>query len=64
MTQKSKILNHLAKNKTISQPQASHMYKIKSLSGCITHIRNAGIPIKTVTNSAGNTAYKLSGVAQ
>ena len=47
-------------NKTLSVAQAQANYGIEKLTARISELRAAGLNVKTVTNSSGNTAYKIS----
>ena len=46
--------------RTISVAQAEANYGIAKLTARISEMRSAGLQVKTVKNSAGNTAYKIS----
>jgi hypothetical protein len=46
--------------KTLSAAQASANYGIKKLTARISELRAAGLQVKTIKNSTGNTAYKIS----
>jgi hypothetical protein len=46
--------------KTLSAAQASANYGIKKLTARISELRAAGLNVKTITNTTGNTAYKIS----
>ena len=46
--------------RTISVAQAQANYGIEKLTARISEMRAAGLNVKTVTNSSGNTAYKIS----
>jgi hypothetical protein len=47
-------------NKTLSVAQAQANYGIEKLTARISEMRAAGLNVKTITNSSGNTAYKIS----
>jgi len=46
--------------RTISVAQAQANYGIAKLTARISELRAAGLNIQTVTNSSGNTAYRMS----
>ena len=46
--------------KTLSASQAKANYGITKLSARISEMRDAGLVVYTETNSAGNTAYRIS----
>lgn len=46
--------------RTISVAQAQANYGIEKLTARISEMRAAGLQVKTVVNSTGNTAYKIS----
>ena len=46
--------------RTISVAQAQANYGIQKLTARIAELRAAGLNIQTVTNSSGNTAYRMS----
>jgi Helix-turn-helix domain len=46
--------------RTISVAQAKANYGIEKLTARIAELRAAGLNIQTVTNSSGNTAYRMS----
>ena len=45
--------------RTLSKAQAVSNYGIAQLPARIFELRQAGLVVKTVTNSSGNTAYKM-----
>ena len=47
-------------NKTLSVAQAQANYGIAKLTARISEMRSAGLVVKTVKNSTGNTAYRIS----
>jgi hypothetical protein len=47
-------------NKTLSVAQAQANYGIEKLTARISELRAAGLNVKTITNTSGNTAYKIS----
>ena len=47
-------------NKTLSIAQAQANYGIEKLTARISELRAAGLQVKTITNTSGNTAYKIS----
>jgi len=47
-------------NKTLSVAQAQANYGIEKLTARIAEMRAAGLNVKTITNTSGNTAYKIS----
>ena len=47
-------------NKTLSIAQAQANYGIEKLTARISELRAAGLNVKTITNTSGNTAYKIS----
>jgi Helix-turn-helix domain len=47
-------------NRTLSVAQAKANYGIEQLPARIFELRQAGLNVKTVTNSSGNTAYRIS----
>ena len=46
--------------RTISVAQAQANYGITKLTARISELRSAGLVVKTVKNSTGNTAYRIS----
>ena len=46
--------------RTISVAQAQANYGIAKLTARISELRSAGLVVKTVKNSTGNTAYRIS----
>jgi hypothetical protein len=46
--------------RTISVAQAQANYGIAKLTARISELRAAGLQVKTITNTSGNTAYKIS----
>jgi phosphoribosylformylglycinamidine (FGAM) synthase-like amidotransferase family enzyme len=46
--------------RTISVAQAQANYGIAKLTARISELRAAGLVVKTITNTSGNTAYKIS----
>jgi len=46
--------------RTISVAQAQANYGIAKLTARISELRAAGLVVKTVKNSSGNTAYRIS----
>ena len=46
--------------RTLSVAQAKANYGIEKLSARICEMRDAGLVVYTETNSAGNTAYRIS----
>jgi len=58
--QKSFIENYLrGTGRTLSADQARANYGIAQLPARIYEMKQAGLVVKTVTNTAGNTAYKI-----
>jgi len=47
-------------NKTLSVAQAQANYGIAKLTARISEMRAAGLNVKTITNTSGNTAYRIS----
>ena len=47
-------------NKTLSIAQAQANYGIEKLTARISELRAAGLNVKTITNTSGNTAYRIS----
>ena len=47
-------------NRTLSVAQAQANYGIAKLTARISELRAAGLNVKTITNTSGNTAYKIS----
>ena len=47
-------------NKTLSVAQAKANYGIEQLPARIFELRQAGLNVKTITNTSGNTAYRMS----
>ena len=47
-------------NKTLSVAQAQANYGIEKLTARISEMRAAGLNVKTITNTSGNTAYRIS----
>ena len=47
-------------NKTLSVAQAQANYGIAKLTARIAEMRSAGLNVKTITNTSGNTAYRIS----
>jgi len=47
-------------NRTLSVAQAQANYGITKLTARISELRAAGLNVKTVKNTAGNTAYRIS----
>jgi hypothetical protein len=47
-------------NKTLSVAQAQANYGIEKLTARIAEMRAAGLNVKTITNTSGNTAYRMS----
>lgn len=47
-------------NKTLSVAQAQANYGIEKLTARIAEMRAAGLNVKTITNTSGNTAYRIS----
>ena len=47
-------------NKTLSIAQAQANYGIEKLNARISELRAAGLNVKTITNTSGNTAYRIS----
>lgn len=45
--------------RTLSQAQAVANYGIMKLGARMSELRSAGLVVKTTTNTAGNTAYKV-----
>mgnify|MGYP000515758431 CR=1 FL=1 len=45
--------------RTISAAQAKANYGIQQLPARMSELRSAGMVVKTTTNTAGNTAYKV-----
>ena len=46
--------------RTLSVAQAQANYGIAKLTARISELRSAGLVVKTVKNSSGNTAYRIS----
>jgi hypothetical protein len=46
--------------RTISVAQAKANYGIEKLTARISELRAAGLQVKTITNTSGNTAYRIS----
>ena len=46
-------------NRTLSVAQAQANYGITKLTARISELRAAGLNVKTVKNTAGNTAYRI-----
>ncbi len=46
--------------RTISVAQAQANYGIEKLTARISELRAAGLQVKTITNTSGNTAYRIS----
>jgi len=46
--------------RTISVAQAQANYGITKLTARISELRSAGLVVKTIKNSSGNTAYRIS----
>lgn len=46
--------------RTISVAQAEANYGIMKLTARISEMRAAGLNVKTITNTSGNTAYRMS----
>ncbi len=46
--------------RTISVAQAQANYGINKLTARISELRSAGLNVKTITNTSGNTAYRMS----
>ena len=46
--------------RTLSVAQAQANYGIEKLTARISELRAAGLQVKTITNTSGNTAYKIS----
>jgi hypothetical protein len=46
--------------RTISVAQAQANYGIEKLTARISELRAAGLNVKTITNTSGNTAYRIS----
>jgi flagellar hook assembly protein FlgD len=46
--------------RTISVAQAQANYGIAKLTARISELRSAGLVVKTIKNSSGNTAYRIS----
>ena len=58
--QKSFIENYLrGTGRTLSAEQARANYGIAQLPARIYEMKSAGLVVKTVKNTAGNTAYKI-----
>jgi hypothetical protein len=58
--QKAFLENYLrGTGKTLSAVQAKANYGIAQLPARIYEMKQAGMVVKTVTNTAGNTAYKI-----
>lgn len=58
--QKAFLENYLrGTGKTLSAVQARANYGIQQLPARISELRAAGMVVKTVTNTSGNTAYKI-----
>jgi hypothetical protein len=47
-------------NRTLSVAQAQANYGITKLTARISELRSAGLNVKTIKNTAGNTAYRIS----
>ena len=47
-------------NKTLSVAQAQANYGIAKLTARISELRAAGLNVKTIVNTSGNTAYRMS----
>ena len=47
-------------NKTLSVAQAQANYGIAKLTARISELRSAGLVVKTIKNTSGNTAYRIS----
>ncbi len=47
-------------NRTLSVAQAQANYGITKLTARISELRAAGLNVKTITNTSGNTAYRIS----
>ena len=47
-------------NKTLSVAQAQANYGIAKLTARISELRAAGLNVKTIINTSGNTAYRIS----
>jgi len=47
-------------NKTLSIAQAQANYGIEKLTARISELRAAGLNVKTIINTSGNTAYRIS----
>jgi hypothetical protein len=47
-------------NRTISVSQAKANYGIEKLTARIAELRAAGLNVRTVVNTSGNTAYRMS----
>jgi hypothetical protein len=47
-------------NKTLSVAQAQANYGIEKLTARISELRAAGLNVKTIINTSGNTAYRIS----
>lgn len=47
-------------NKTLSVAQAQANYGIEKLTARISEMRAAGLNVKTIVNTSGNTAYRIS----
>ena len=47
-------------NKTLSVAQAQANYGIEKLTARISELRAAGLNVQTITNTSGNTAYRMS----
>jgi len=47
-------------NKTLSVAQAQANYGIEKLTARISEMRAAGLNVQTITNTSGNTAYRIS----
>lgn len=47
-------------NKTLSVAQAQANYGIEKLTARIAEMRAAGLNVKTIVNTSGNTAYRIS----
>ena len=45
--------------RTLSNAQAVANYGIQKLGARMSELRSAGMVVKTVTNTSGNTAYKV-----
>ena len=47
-------------NRTLSVAQAQANYGITKLTARISELRSAGLNVKTIVNTSGNTAYRMS----